>query len=84
MVFGNPLHPYTQQLLRSVPRLHEKWGSVVAAAGTAQSCCYHDALAAHPATGGTGMAEMEPGHLVGCANLVGLCPGDTDIERAIA
>jgi ABC-type oligopeptide transport system ATPase subunit len=25
-VFGNPLHPYTQMLLDSVPQLHEKWG----------------------------------------------------------
>ena len=24
-VFGNPLHPYTQMLLASVPQLHRKW-----------------------------------------------------------
>jgi peptide/nickel transport system ATP-binding protein len=26
-VFGDPRHPYTQALLASVPKLHEKWGA---------------------------------------------------------
>jgi oligopeptide/dipeptide ABC transporter ATP-binding protein len=83
-VFGNPLHPYTQQLLGAVPRLHEKWGSAPAVAGAAGGCCYHDSLGTTAGADRPPMAEIEPGHLVGCANLHGLCPGDTDIELAIA
>jgi peptide/nickel transport system ATP-binding protein len=29
-VFGNPCHPYTQQLLASVPQLHRQWSPAVA------------------------------------------------------
>jgi peptide/nickel transport system ATP-binding protein len=83
-VFGNPLHPYTQQLLGAVPRLHEKWGTV-SRSGRADACCYHDTVTASPAAGQPAMVEAEPGHLVGCANLYGVCPGDTDAEvRATA
>ena len=74
-VFGNPLHPYTQQLLAAVPRLHERWGSVVATGTRSQVCPYHGALAAGTPEGSTaGMVEIEPGHLVACANVDGMCP----------
>ena len=83
-VLGNPLHPYTQQLLGAVPRLHEKWGTGPRSR-KADACCYHDTVTASPAAGQPAMVEAEPGHLVGCANLHGVCPGDTDIEvRATA
>jgi oligopeptide/dipeptide ABC transporter ATP-binding protein len=75
-VFENPLHPYTQHLLAAVPRLHEKWGTSIETGGSA--CRFHDAVAAaSPAAGAQAMVEVEPSHLVGCANLYGICPGDT-------
>lgn len=73
MVFGNPLHPYTQSLMAAVPRLHERWGTGPGpdATGAAGACRYHDAVAQmDPAPT---MAELEPGHLVGCIDLEGRC-----------
>jgi oligopeptide/dipeptide ABC transporter ATP-binding protein len=79
-VFGNPLHPYTQMLLASVPRLHERWGTIDKAAETvtaAGECRYHVALRAAADSGaGPGeppLVEVEPGHLVGCIDLEGRC-----------
>jgi oligopeptide/dipeptide ABC transporter ATP-binding protein len=87
-VFENPLHPYTQQLLAAVPRLHEKWGRATAPGdGPAAVCLYHTSpavrdvpLSSRPAT-----AEIEPGHLVACANVDAHCPDDVAAEsRAVA
>jgi ABC-type oligopeptide transport system ATPase subunit len=73
-VFGQPLHPYTRMLLASVPRLHERWGSEVAAGMDSQACRFHAAVGADRDDGGAGLAEITPGHLVACANLDGVCP----------
>ena len=48
-VFGNPCHPYTQQLLASVPQLHSRWSAAPAEPDDA---------------GARGeLAEVEPDHL---------------------
>jgi oligopeptide/dipeptide ABC transporter ATP-binding protein len=84
LVFGNPVHPYTRMLLASVPRLNERWGSGLAASGEAsggpmagdEECRYHAAiLAAHGPSleGAPRLAEVEPGHLVGCIDHDGRC-----------
>ena len=48
-VFANPLHPYTKNLLASVPQLHTKWGNV-----------QEEAL---PSSGGS-LVQVEEGHFV--------------------
>jgi len=79
-VFGNPVHPYTQMLIASVPHLHRKWGDVEKAMKASRgegvgSCLYHDAYPAKAgAKDGTevpAMASVEDGHFVGCFELEG-------------
>ena len=48
-VFANPLHPYTKNLLASVPQLHTKWENV-----------QEEAL---PGSGGR-LVQVEEGHFV--------------------
>ncbi len=50
-VFGNPLHPYTQMLLASVPKLHQKW-----ATGTSTE--------ARPEDDAATLVQVEADHLV--------------------
>jgi ABC-type oligopeptide transport system ATPase subunit len=73
-VFGNPRHPYTQNLLAAVPELHKKWE---AAGPQAASAAWASAPGASapgaPASGASlgparleppPLTECEPGHLV--------------------
>jgi peptide/nickel transport system ATP-binding protein len=48
-VFGNPRHPYTQNLLTAVPELHKKWQPSVPGTGT-------------PVTGPPAEHALSPGH----------------------
>ena len=69
-VFTDPLHPYTRNLLASVPQLNRRWDEVeaedsVRAAELAGRCLFHehDEAATLPAFGTVEVAE---GHQVGC------------------
>ncbi|MHB8892877.1 MAG: ABC transporter ATP-binding protein [Candidatus Limnocylindrales bacterium] len=81
-VFVNPLHPYTQHLLGSVPRLHEKWGP--GATDEAVACSYHQAIeAGAPHEEGAALVEVEDGHLVGCVDDAGRCPAAVEATAPV-
>jgi peptide/nickel transport system ATP-binding protein len=77
-VFGRPLHPYTQNLIASVPQLHRKWQQVEADLSAVvpppDRCLFH---AAYPAAGRgpvriagePTLAKIEDDHFVGCFEL---------------
>lgn len=79
-VFTNPLHPYTRNLLASVPQLIKRWDEVEAeeeqrAAELSGRCLFHEhADASSLPTFGT--VEISPGHQVGCfaIDADGKCP----------
>jgi oligopeptide/dipeptide ABC transporter ATP-binding protein len=73
-VYQNPVHPYTRDLLASVPQLHKRWQETAIQLGTTgaagtRPCAYH---AIHPRDGLAGeaevpnLAEVEEDHFVGC------------------
>lgn len=78
LVFGNPLHPYTRNLLGSVPRLHRRWSEEEDAPEEEVTCFYHGA-AGRDATW-PGLVEAEPGHFVGCATS-GTCAPALELVR---
>ncbi len=67
-VLGNPLHPYTQTLLASVPQLHTKWSDLDASLPRAAGSDAGSAGAAGA------LVEVEPGHHVAI-------PTETGTER---
>ncbi|GGI07952.1 ABC transporter ATP-binding protein [Egicoccus halophilus] len=69
-VFGDPLHPYTRNLLASVPQLDKRWDEVEAVEAAREAelrgrCIYHEREAT-PGDAPAGMVEAFPGHYVGC------------------
>lgn len=67
-VLGNPRHPYSRNLVASVPRLDRKWRDATADGLTiaddvraADPCPLHSASA-----NGAHLVEVEPDHLVAC------------------
>ncbi len=78
-IFDNPLHPYTQMLLASVPRLDKKWEKLEAELKTQRSektngCVYYDRCQI-PARDEwctrdrISLREMEPDHWAACIKL---------------
>lgn len=82
-IYDNPLHPYTQMLMASVPRLDRKWEEIDAEVALqepgmdgAQGCVYYDRCTAE----GKGescmgdqpeLIEVAPDHFVACRRLPG-------------
>jgi len=77
MIFDNPLHPYTQMLMASVPRMDQKWAGELnveikgQAAGVAGGCVYLDRCpqadrSGFCARGKPSLVEVEKGHFVAC------------------
>lgn len=69
-VFSDPLHPYTRNLLASVPQLHRKWDEVEAEESARSvelsgRCLFHEHEAATASAHGSTL-EVAPGHQVGC------------------
>jgi peptide/nickel transport system ATP-binding protein len=74
-IFDNPLHPYTQMLMASVPRLDKKWEAAAvelnrAEAGPNYGCPYYSRCPVAVKEACTWekppLNEVEPGHLVAC------------------
>lgn len=75
-VFGSPLHPYTQMLLLSVPRLDQKWEDVeiklqAQSAPLGKGCVYYHRCFAQEkekicAKEKPRLLEVENGHFVAC------------------
>lgn len=74
-VFGNPLHPYTQTLLGSVPKLHQKWQRTAGAdTGVVDEsqCLYHQLKPSDKVASPDDppeLVQVADDHLVGCAQL---------------
>jgi peptide/nickel transport system ATP-binding protein len=73
-IYDRPLHPYTEMLMASVPRLDKKWEEVEIELRAKQAelndgCVYYARCPMAPpecATRRPALTEVEPGHLVAC------------------
>ncbi|HSL45775.1 MAG TPA: ABC transporter ATP-binding protein [Anaerolineales bacterium] len=72
-IYSNPLHPYTQMLMDSVPRLDKKWKNVAVESKSRQStltsgCGYYDRcpLACSKCSHKPALVEITKGHSVAC------------------
>ena len=75
-IFSNPLHPYTQMLIASVPRLDKKWGKkgtaptdMINPLGIAAGCVYYGRCPLGDKICTQAMPqieEIEPDHFVAC------------------
>lgn len=78
-IFNKPLHPYTQMLNASVPRLDRRWDEKVSVdlktklTGPIHGCVYYDRcpLAFDKCKERPGEVEIEKGHMVACWKVSG-------------